>query len=161
MKNLKSNPPSLIAACSVLYAMVLSVIVLAVMSYAQTPTPRPTVFNHTVQVTRTAISTASPAPCIIGPNAGCGMVVKTPNGGPDATPYLCAVEFVANGQTITMSDGQGNSPYNAVLGSSGTVTNYTWGAPTQGACVAYVGGITLAASAAGALVSMTVVYNAP
>lgn len=127
------------------------------MLLSQTPVQQPQTFNNHYQVTRQIISTASPAPCIVGPNSACNLVVKTANGGPDSTPYLCSYEFAnATGQTITMCDGNANCPVNGVLGSSGTPTSNAY---SYSPCVAYPGGLFLNSSGSGPVVSLSLVWN--
>ena len=76
-------------------------------------------------------------------------------------PFLCAADFTATGQTITMQDANSNLWIvgGAALGSAGTPTGWSWLANSDATCRRFPGGVYIQSNGAGVTGSLTIKYN--
>ena len=131
---------------------------------AQTVAPmNQNTFQYTVQTIAGAIPTAST--CLVGPAKTCKLQIATvvssdPTFG---SPFLCAVDLVGTGQTITIQDGQATPVVwivgGGALGSSGNPTGYEWHVAKDDQCRPFLGGLYIIAGSSGATGRLLIKYN--
>lgn len=129
---------------------------------AQTVVVQPAQFNYVVQMVPGTIPTSNT--CIVGFASTC--ISKLTNSSPGTPtspndPFLCAADFTATGQTITLQDAN-STPWvvgGAVLGSSGSPVGWTWIANSDSTCRRFPGGVYVIAGGAGVTGSLTIKYN--
>lgn len=140
------------------YAMLLFAIALG-MAYAQTPVPQPTNLPFIVQTLPAAIPTSST--CIVGPKSVSGCLYKITPSASSTDPYLCAADFTATGQTITMQDGNGVVWIvgGGALGTSGSPTGWEWHAADTSSCRVFPNGLYITSSGAGVTGKVTIRFN--
>jgi len=133
----------------------ISLVLVSLVLLAQSPTatnPQPQQFTYAFNTGVISVATSSTA--ITVPQTVGGTTVYT---GPI---YICSVEINANGQAITLTDGN-SKPYlfnAAVIGSSGTPTGVKIDSPDS-ACRYMPNGILLSANATGATATLIIKHN--
>ena len=126
---------------------------------AQVVMTHPKSFTNVVMMIPGAVPTSST--CLVGYATGC--ILRYSKNSTSSDPYVCAADFTATGQTITMQDGQATPvPWvvgGGVLGSSGSPAGWTWTAPTDAECRIFPGGVYLQANGSGATGSVIIKYG--
>ena len=121
-------------------------------------TPKPTQLPYVVQTLPGAIPTSMTAimkTCTTNQNPGTGCLPV----GIDV--YVCYVDLVGSGQTITIQDGQATPVawIAAPLGTSGNPTSWIYVANDDARCRWMPGGVSWQASASGATGYLTIKHN--
>ena len=125
--------------------------------WGQSVVPQPGQFTTTVQMLPGAIPTS--LTCIVGPGSGCLLQIAAPSPGTTATdPYLCAADFLASGQTITLQDGQ-PTPVAWIVGGGALTGGWEWHATTDSTCRVFPQGLYIVAGSSGVTGKLTIKYN--
>lgn len=122
-------------------------------------------FNYTVQTIPGAIPTSST--CVVGPLDACNLKIVASSFSNDPTygaPFLCAVDLLGTGQTITIQDGQVTPVKWIVAGAAlpatgSTATGFEWHADKDSNCRPFIGGLYIQAGSSGVTGRLVIKYN--
>lgn len=121
----------------------------------QTMVQHPGQFNNTWSMFPGTVPTS--LTCLAGTASTCKVVLTSAN----SDPYVCAADFTATGQTITLQDTNGTLWIvgGGALGSGGNPTGWEWHAYNDSLCRQFPRGVYITSNGAGVTGSVIVKWN--
>lgn len=133
--------------------LLLLAFLVAACAYGQTVVAKPGQLDNTVQMLPGAIPTSSK--CLVGVASTCIVRINS-------TPYVCAADVTATGQTVTFQDGQATPVVwifgGQAVGAMGTPGYISFATSRDSDCRPFPYGVYIVAGGAGATGSVTIKY---